>query len=47
MSWHSDFKSFTDNLFPLKLRGNKVEIPYSKNEANKMFWRIRENDRFL
>ena len=29
MSRHSDFKSFTDNLFPLYL----LKIPVSKNEA--------------
>ena len=33
MSWHSDFKSFTDNLFPCKHRGNKFKISDPENEA--------------
>ena len=33
MSWHSDFKSFTGNLFPLEHRGNKLKIHDSENEA--------------
>ena len=33
MCWHSDFKSFTKNLFPLKLSEEKPKILDSKNEA--------------
>ena len=31
--WHSDFESFSDNLFPLLLTGNKLRLPDSENEA--------------
>ena len=31
-SWHKGLKSLTDNLISLQLRGNKLEIPDSKNE---------------
>ena len=39
MSWHSDFKSFTDNLFRLSLRGNELKLLDSENEAklNRIF----------
>ena len=33
MSWHSDFKSFTDKLFPLSLRWIRRKIPDYENEA--------------
>ena len=33
MSWYSDFKSFTEKLFPLQLREEKPQILDSKIEA--------------
>ena len=33
MYWYSDFKSFTKNLFPLKLSEEKPKTPDSENEG--------------
>ena len=33
MSWYSDFKSFTENLLSLQLRGKRHKITDSENKA--------------
>ena len=38
MSWYSDFKSFTDNSFHLKLRENKLKILDSEKKAEHNRW---------
>ena len=40
MSWHSDFKSFTDNLFPLYLREKKLKIPIPKTKLSRIYMRF-------
>ena len=37
MSWYSDFKSFTEKLFPLQLREEKPQIFDSKIEAKQNY----------
>ena len=55
ISWHNDFKSFTDKFFPLQLKGGEREIPDFENlnrinasvPVQVLFGGFRENDRFL
>ena len=56
ISWHNDFKSFTDKLFPLQLKGGERKFPILKMKLNRinasvpvqvLFGGFRENDRFL